>query len=148
MPSNTPLPMIAGIAVLVVGYLLTDWSTTQSSLFATVHTLFWALYTRYELRVHCFTQHAPQCHTLRPLVKRPHAVHYHTHTTMRVVVCVQRLTLAPVAFVGANPLRSLSLSLPSRTIAAMVCNNQWREGLSGWRETRTTPTHPIQRTAQ
>ena len=49
MPSNTPLPMIAGIAVLVVGYLLTDWSTTQSSLFATVHTLFWALYTRYEL---------------------------------------------------------------------------------------------------
>ena len=65
MPSNTPLPMIAGIAVLVVGYLLTDWSTTQSSLFATVHTLFWALYTRYELLL--TQQHATQCHTLRPL---------------------------------------------------------------------------------
>ena len=55
MPRNTPLPMIAGIAVLVVGYLLTDWSTTRSSLFATVHTLLWALYTRYELLL---TQHA------------------------------------------------------------------------------------------
>ena len=56
MPRNTPLPMIAGIAVLVVGYLLTDWSTTQSSLFATVHTLLWALYTRYEL----LCLHAPR----------------------------------------------------------------------------------------
>ena len=87
MPRNTPLPMIAGIAVLVVGYLLTDWSTTQSSLFATVHTLLWALYTRYELLL---TQHACsyQCQR-QPLVTRPRAVHYHTHTTMRVAVRVR-----------------------------------------------------------
>ena len=108
MPRNTPLPMIAGIAVLVVGYLLTDWSTTQSSLFATVHTLLWALYTRYELlclRNTLLAVPAPAPRDTSSCRALPHT-HYHARGSARAC-----LTLAAVVIVGANPLRSLTLSL-------------------------------------